>query len=230
MLGKSIIEERLELRDIMGQYHAKRACEVALAGGHSVTFVGAGIEAAKQLAQWCQEHELVATAMKECPCGGFNNLKVDCSCSAVELHGWWDSPEWQEALEADIVIEVPVWLREEAPGGESDFDILARIEGMGSLTILGGGLSKSAARRIILQSYGLALDETCEMLLKVAVRQLNMDEGKTYQTMEVAATIAALAHSERVGAAHLAEAIQYRPRIEMRKRSARKKGGKKDES
>lgn len=212
-------EERLELRDILGQFHAKRACEVALAGGHSVTFVGAGIEAAKQLAQWCQEHGLEATAMKECPCGGFNNLKVDCSCTAVDRHEWWNSPEWQAALEADIVIEVPIWSREEGSGGESDLDIFTRIAKMGSLTILGGGLSKSAARRIILQSYGLALDETCEMLLKVAVRQLNMDEGKTYQTMEVAATIAALAHSEHIGVAHLAEAIQYRPRIEMRKRT-----------
>lgn len=217
-------EERLELRDIMGQFHAKRACEVALAGGHSISFIGS--KAARQLLLWCVEHGLEAKAMQQCPCGNFKSITEICSCSSMERHEWWDSPEWQAALEADIVIEIPAWSREEAPGGESDSDILARIERMGSLTILGGRLSKSTARRLILQSHGFALDEACEMLLKVAIRQLDMDDERAYRTMNVASTIAALAHSEHIGIAHLAEAIQYRPRIEMMERTLGLEKGK----
>jgi magnesium chelatase family protein len=57
-----------------------------------------------------------------------------------------------------------------------------------------------------------ALDGAGQSLMKAAVRQLNLSARGYHRVLKLARSIADLAGSESVGAAHLAEAIQYRPR------------------
>jgi magnesium chelatase family protein len=56
------------------------------------------------------------------------------------------------------------------------------------------------------------LDGAGQSLMKAAVRQLNLSARGYHRVLKLARTIADLAGSEPIGAAHLAEAIQYRPR------------------
>ena len=56
------------------------------------------------------------------------------------------------------------------------------------------------------------VDEAGHSLLRAAMRQLHMSARAYHRTLKLARTIADLAGSERIETAHLAEAIQYRPR------------------
>jgi magnesium chelatase family protein len=52
-------------------------------------------------------------------------------------------------------------------------------------------------------------------LLPAALNRLNLPAGAYHCVLKLARTIAGLAGSEGIQAAHIAEAIQYRPRRQM---------------
>ena len=56
------------------------------------------------------------------------------------------------------------------------------------------------------------LDAAGQSLIKAAMRQLHLSARAYHRILKLARTIADLAGSERIEAAHLAEAVQYRPR------------------
>jgi len=57
-----------------------------------------------------------------------------------------------------------------------------------------------------------ALDEAGKALMKTAMQQLHLSARAYHRTLKLARTIADLAGAERIETAHIAEAIQYRPR------------------
>jgi magnesium chelatase family protein len=57
------------------------------------------------------------------------------------------------------------------------------------------------------------LDDTGEAILKRAVQQLQLSARAYHRVLKLARTIADLEQSDSVRANHLAEALQYRPRI-----------------
>jgi hypothetical protein len=56
------------------------------------------------------------------------------------------------------------------------------------------------------------LDGAGHSLMKAAVRQLDLSAGAYQRILRIARTIADLARAEQIGAAHLAESVQYRAR------------------
>jgi len=57
------------------------------------------------------------------------------------------------------------------------------------------------------------LDSASTSLMKTAMSQLQLSARAYHRVLKLARTIADLAGSERIGASHLAEALQYRPRM-----------------
>jgi len=59
------------------------------------------------------------------------------------------------------------------------------------------------------------LDDAGRSLLRSAMQQLQMSARAFHRILKLARTIADLAGEEEITTAHLAEAIQYRPRRQM---------------
>ena len=57
------------------------------------------------------------------------------------------------------------------------------------------------------------LDATCTSLMKTAIAQPQLSARAFHHVLKLARTIADLVGRERIGASHLAEALQYRPRM-----------------
>jgi magnesium chelatase family protein len=56
------------------------------------------------------------------------------------------------------------------------------------------------------------LEDAAKGLLQAAMKQLNLSARAFHRILKVSRTIADLSGAETIGVAHLAEALQYRPR------------------
>jgi magnesium chelatase family protein len=162
---------------------------------------------------------MLVTAMNPCPCGFFGDPARSCSCSPMVIQ------RYQKKISGPLLDRIDIHL--EAP--RVDFEKLAdRRAGEESAAIRG---RVSAARSLQAARYSgtsvltnadmgpaeldahVVLDQTSEGMLKVAVRQLNLSARSYHRVLKLARTIADLAGSEAVLTPHVAEALQFRPRV-----------------
>jgi len=60
-----------------------------------------------------------------------------------------------------------------------------------------------------------ALDDPCQALMKTAMRQLQLTARAYHRVLKLSRTIADLTGSEAITQVHLAEVLQYRPKLEL---------------
>jgi magnesium chelatase family protein len=118
----------------------------------------------------------------------------------------------------DIFVEVPRIEYEklaEVKPGESSAGVRARVDGARLLQqqrFRGSRLACNADMTAVEVKDCCAVDASGQALLRAAMKQLCLSARAFHRILKLARTIADLAGAESIQAAHLAEAIQYRPR------------------
>jgi magnesium chelatase family protein len=144
--------------------------------------------------------QLVA-AMNLCPCGARGDGAAQCSCSTERVQRYREKVSRALLDRFDLVVAVPRARGEELAGGPAEASEPVRERAL-------------AARALIRDRLPLR-DTASEALLTRAVERLPLSGRGRARVARVAATIAALAGSEAVGAGHVAEALSYRAPREL---------------
>jgi magnesium chelatase family protein len=171
---------------------------------------------------------MLVAAMNPCPCGYFGDPVRECTCSMSTISRYQKRISGPLMDRIDIHIEVPRVDYDKLTAerlGEQSGAIQARVEQareMQRQRFAGGAVRYPPLHGMPLLCNAdmgptevrqiCQLDETGRGLVRAAMQQLQMSARAFHRILKLARTIADLAGSERIETAHLAEAIQYRPR------------------
>ena len=121
----------------------------------------------------------------------------------------------------DIHMQVPrvefQKLRDMRPG-ESSADVRNRVEAARQHQrnrFEGTDIASNADMRPAQIRKYCALEESCQALMKTAMRQLQLTARAYHRVLKLSRTIADLAGSEAITQVHLAEALQYRQKLDL---------------
>ena len=163
---------------------------------------------------------ILVAAMNPCPCGFATDPDRSCVCTPFQIARYKRKLSGPIMDRIDIHIEVPKLKFEKLSSnelGEKSFDIRERILSarkhqeerfLKFKTFTNSEMSSHAIRKFC------EIGEQEKKLLQSAVRQLGLSPRGYHRLLKVALTIADLAGDQKLNSVHLAEAIQYRFRIE----------------
>jgi magnesium chelatase family protein len=156
--------------------------------------------------------------MNPCPCGYYGDSVKQCTCSAGTVTKYQKRISGPLLDRIDIHIEVPRVEYEKLSDqrlGESSETIRQRVEIARNAQrerFKGTDIACNADMRPAEVRKFCTLDDVCRSLMKSAMSQLQLSARAYHCVLKLARTIADLAGAENIAPAHLAEAIQYRPR------------------
>ncbi len=161
---------------------------------------------------------MLVAAMNPCPCGFYGDPVKECSCSPGTIARYQRRISGPLLDRIDIFVEVPRVEYEkltDASIGEPSPAIRARVQAARTqqrARFHESRLTSNADMTPAEIRDFCVLDQEGQALLRAAMKQLQLSARAFHRTLKVARTIADLARSENISAAHVAEAVQYRPR------------------
>lgn len=162
--------------------------------------------------------QLIA-AMNPCPCGYFGDSLKPCTCSSMVVTKYQKRISGPMLDRIDIHIHVPRVEYEKLSDNrlkESSAVIRQRVEAARQRQrerFEGMDINTNADMRPAEVRKYCKLDEACSNLLHTAMNQMHLSARAYHRILKLARTIADLAGTESIVAMHLAEALQYRPRL-----------------
>lgn len=169
------------------------------------------ISRAARQADFPARFQLIA-AMNPCPCGYAGHYNNKCRCTPDRIDRYRAKVSGPLLDRIDMHIEVPALKDEELiahANGETSASIRERVERARQLQLARQQKANDALGSKEIDRY-CAPDAAGLQLLKRAISRLNLSARAYHRILKVARSIADLAGDSAVGAAHIAEAIQYR--------------------
>ena len=169
------------------------------------------ISRAARQAEFPAHFQLIA-AMNPCMCGYLGHYNGRCRCTPDQVARYRGKISGPFMDRIDIHIEVPAVPAEDltrANGGEASIAVRARVEQARARML--GRQGKDNARLGTREiDRHCAPDAKGATLLTQAIARLGLSARAYHRILKLARTIADVAGAERVSAAQVAEAIQYR--------------------
>lgn len=163
----------------------------------------------------------LTAAMNPCPCGYYGDATRPCTCSSTTVTRYQKRISGPLMDRIDIHIQVPrvefQKLRDMRPG-ESSTEVRSRVEAARQIQrdrFDGKTINSNADMHPAHIRKYCALDDPCQTLMKTAMRQLELTARAYHRVLKLSRTIADLAGSTEITQVHLAEALQYRAKIDL---------------
>jgi magnesium chelatase family protein len=177
------------------------------------------ISRAKGSLTFSANFQLIA-AMNPCPCGYHGDSLKPCTCAPAIVTKYQKRISGPLLDRIDIHIEVPRVDYEKLSGNkvsESSESIRARVQAARDIQNkrFTNGIVCNADMRIGEIRQFCQLQDEGQSLMRAAMSQLQLSARAYHRILKLARTIADLAGSEEIQSTHLAEALQYRPKIMM---------------
>lgn len=159
----------------------------------------------------------LVASMNPCPCGYYNHPDKECTCPPGTVHRYMSRVSGPLMDRIDLHIEVtpvPVAELSSERAEESSAAVRARVVAARAIQALRfagveGVHTNAMMNSRMLRTY-CPLDEASAALLARAMERLSLSARAYDRILKVARTIADLEGAERITAAHVAEAINYR--------------------
>lgn len=158
-------------------------------------------------------------AMNPCPCGYYGDSLKECRCAPSQITRYQNRLSGPFLDRIDIFVDVPRVDYDKLSGnhrGENSAEIARRVTAARQIQTTRFTGSRLTANNDMtaadIKRY-CGMETAAENLLRTAMRQLSLSARAYHRTLKISRTIADLDASEDIKTHHMAEALQYRPRL-----------------
>ena len=161
----------------------------------------------------------LVASMNPCPCGYFNDPKRECTCTPFDIAKYQKKISGPLLDRIDLFAEVPPLDYSDLTStslAEASALIRKRVQLARDRQLArfqnGKITANSEMSQLEIKKY-CTTDSKGADILKKAVSHLHISARAYFRILKIARTIADLENKEEIASRHIAEAIQYRPKI-----------------